>query len=77
TTGKPKGAMLTHANLTAACAIYKLWGDAQSLGQEGQDKTICVLPLFHIYALTAVMLRGFQDGSELMLRMRFDVETTL
>jgi long-chain acyl-CoA synthetase len=77
TTGKPKGAMLTHANLTAACAIYKLWGDAQSLGLEGQDKTICVLPLFHIYALTAVMLRGFQDGSELMLRMRFDVETTL
>ncbi|MDX2205348.1 MAG: dicarboxylate--CoA ligase PimA [Hyphomicrobiaceae bacterium] len=77
TTGKPKGAMLTHANLTAACAIYKLWGDAQDLSKSGQDKTICVLPLFHIYALTAVMLRGLQDGSELMLRIRFDVETTL
>ncbi len=68
TTGKPKGAMLTHGNLTAACSIYKLWGDAQRLSVPGSDKTILVLPLFHIYALTAVMLRGLDEGSELLLR---------
>ena len=77
TTGKPKGAMLTHGNLTAACSIYKLWGDAQRLSAPGEDKTILVLPLFHIYALTAVLLRGLDEGSELLLRPKFDVETTL
>jgi long-chain acyl-CoA synthetase len=77
TTGKPKGAMLTHANLTAACSIYKAWSDPQGLGEAGKEKIICVLPLFHIYALTAVMLRGLSEGNELLLRMRFDVETTL
>jgi long-chain acyl-CoA synthetase len=77
TTGKPKGAMLTHGNLTSACAIYKLWGDPQRLWLPGEDRVICVLPLFHIYALTAVMLRSLADGNELLLRLRFDVETTL
>ena len=58
TTGKPKGAMLSHANLSAACSIYKLWSDPQRMSLPGEDKVICVLPLFHIYALTSVMLRS-------------------
>jgi long-chain acyl-CoA synthetase len=77
TTGKPKGAMLTHANLSAACSIYKAWGDPQRVSEPGTDKIICVLPLFHIYALTNVLLRGLQEGNELMLRVKFDVATTL
>jgi long-chain acyl-CoA synthetase len=77
TTGKPKGAMLTHANLSAACAIYKAWSDPQRTWPAGEDRVICVLPLFHIYALSAVMLKALADGSELMLRPRFDVATTL
>jgi long-chain acyl-CoA synthetase len=77
TTGRPKGAILTHANLSAACAIYKAWGDPQRIFAPGEDKVICVLPLFHIYALTAVMLRGLFEGNELLLRVRFDVETVL
>ena len=62
TTGKPKGAMLTHGNLSAACSIYKVWGDPQRIYAPGEDKIICVLPLFHIYALTSVMLRGLGEG---------------
>jgi long-chain acyl-CoA synthetase len=77
TTGKPKGAMLTHGNLSAACSIYKLWSDAQRISEPGEEKVICVLPLFHIYALTAVMLRTLSEGNLLLLRVRFDVETTL
>jgi long-chain acyl-CoA synthetase len=77
TTGKPKGAMLSHANLSAACSIYKAWGDPQRIGEPGADKIICVLPLFHIFALTNVLLRGLQEGNELLLRARFDVATTL
>jgi long-chain acyl-CoA synthetase len=77
TTGKPKAAMLSHANLTSTISIYKIWGDAQRQSEPGTDKVICVLPLFHIYALTSVLLRGLRDGNEILLRMRFDVETTL
>jgi len=77
TTGKPKGAMLSHANLSAACSIYKLWSEPQRLSTLGEDRVICVLPLFHIYALTSVMLRSLIDGNELFLRPRFDVATTL
>src|SRR5262245_54936708 len=77
TTGKPKGAMLSHGNLSAACSIYKLWSDPQRIFERGTEKVICVLPLFHIYALTSVMLRTLCEGNELMLRVRFDVETTL
>jgi long-chain acyl-CoA synthetase len=77
TTGKPKGAMLSHANLSGACSIYKIWGDPQRISEPGTDKIICVLPLFHIFALTTVLLRGLQEGNELLLRPRFDVATTL
>jgi long-chain acyl-CoA synthetase len=77
TTGRPKGAVLTHGNLSAACAIYKAWTEPQRISEPGEDKVICVLPLFHIYALTAVMLRCLAEGNELLLRVRFDVETTL
>jgi long-chain acyl-CoA synthetase len=77
TTGRPKGTILTHANLSAACAIYKAWSDPQRTTPPGEDKVICVLPLFHMYALSAVMLRCLNEGCELLLRPRFDVATTL
>ena len=77
TTGRPKGAILTHANLSAASAMYKAWSDPQRVSEPGEDKVICVLPLFHMYALSAVMLRCLCEGNELMLRPRFDVATTL
>src|SRR5262249_51772497 len=38
TTGKPKGAMLSHANLGAACSIYKLWSDPQRISAPGEDR---------------------------------------
>jgi long-chain acyl-CoA synthetase len=77
TTGRPKGTIITHANLSTSCAIYKAWSDPQRITPPGQDKVICVLPLFHMYALSAVMLRCLCEGNELMLRPRFDVATTL
>jgi long-chain acyl-CoA synthetase len=74
TTGTPKGAMLTHANLTAACAQYMetmIRTDPSGIG-EGQERTLVVLPLFHIYALSAVMILGIRLGAELVLHPRFD-----
>ncbi|MGG5887221.1 AMP-binding protein [Falsiroseomonas sp. HC035] len=71
TTGTPKGAMLTHGNLTAAVAIYKAWRDNTSL-PVGTARVLVLLPLFHIFALTAVLLRQFAEGALCHLRMRFD-----
>lgn len=77
TTGLPKAAMLTHANLTAALAIYDAWFDGQQLAAPGTERVIGVLPLFHIYALTAVLLRHIKRGNEILLHPRFDAETVL
>jgi long-chain acyl-CoA synthetase len=73
TTGSPKGAMLTHANLTAACSLYT---EVMTHGEHGlrvgEERVLCILPLFHIYSLTVVMLLGFRLGTELVLHPRFD-----
>ena len=74
TTGTPKGAMLTHANLTAACAQYVETSTpiGNATLREGEERILCILPLFHIYALSVVMLLGFRMGAELILHPRFD-----
>ncbi|NJO32267.1 MAG: dicarboxylate--CoA ligase PimA [Rhodospirillales bacterium] len=77
TTGVPKAAMLSHANLSAAISIHNAWGDPQGLSLRGEGRTICVLPLFHIYALTSCLTRALHLGHEILLRPRFDVATTL
>ena len=77
TTGEPKGAMLTHANLSAAVASYRAWSEGTGLTLGPGDRAICALPLFHIYALTTILLFGIDRGAEVLLRPRFDVETTL
>ena len=40
--------------------------------REGEERTLCILPLFHIYSLTVVMLLGFRLGAELVIHPRFD-----
>jgi long-chain acyl-CoA synthetase len=73
TTGLPKGAMLTHANLSAACAQYL---ETTHVGPnpliEGEERTLCVLPLFHIYALSVLLVLGLRLGAEIVLHPRFD-----
>jgi long-chain acyl-CoA synthetase len=76
TTGLPKAAMLSHRNLTSAVSMYRLLQDGTAQNR-GEHRIIAVLPLFHIYALTTVMLRHLAEGNELLLRSRFDVETLL
>ena len=76
TTGMPKGAMLSHRNLTAATGIYRTWRD-KGLPGPGESKVIAVLPMFHVYALGVILLLGVGDGSEILLRPRFDIPTTL
>jgi len=78
TTGLPKGAMLTHGNLTAAVSIYDVWGKAARLERgDPIERVICVLPLFHIFALTVVMLSCIRRGHLISLHQRFDVEAVM
>jgi long-chain acyl-CoA synthetase len=75
TTGLPKGAMLTHGNLTAAASQYleTTHVDPPVL-TPGQERTLLVLPLFHIYALTSCMLLCVRLGAEMVLHARFDAD---
>jgi long-chain acyl-CoA synthetase len=77
TTGLPKGAMLSHGNLTSAVSIYDVWGKSARTQREGPARVICVLPLFHIYALTVILLRSLGRGDLISLHQRFDVEAVM
>jgi long-chain acyl-CoA synthetase len=76
TTGMPKGAMLSHRNLTAATSIYRAWRDT-GLPEPGSQRVIGVLPMFHIYALEVILMVSVAEGNTILLRPRFDVATTL
>ena len=54
TTGRPKGAMLTHANLVANLEQTRAWAGA--VLAEGKETVITALPLYHVFALTANLL---------------------
>jgi long-chain acyl-CoA synthetase len=76
TTGKSKGAMLTHRNLVANVqqTIDVFVRDpAQFTGR----KCVGALPFFHIYGLTCVMLFGIKLGVEQVLLSRFEVQEVL
>jgi long-chain acyl-CoA synthetase len=78
TTGLPKVAMLTHANLTSASRQYReAAGGEPPVLIEGQERLLAVLPPFHIYALTVNLLLGLLIGAEIILHVRFDAKATL
>jgi long-chain acyl-CoA synthetase len=77
TTGLPKGAMLSHGNLTAAVSMYDVWGRPAREKRDAIERVICVLPLFHIFALTVVLLSSIRRGNLISLHQRFDVEAVM
>jgi long-chain acyl-CoA synthetase len=73
TTGEPKGAMLTHANIVANTYQAGLW-----LGcDEGEEKMLGVIPFFHVFAMTAVMNMSVHKAMEIIALPRFDLDQTL
>ncbi len=78
TTGLAKGAMLTHANLSAAAEqFYITTQGTPPLLTEGQERILVVLPLFHIYALSVCLLLGVRLGAQLVLHARFDLDAVM
>lgn len=72
TTGRPKGAMVTHGNLAAnACALHESWGF-----REG-DVLLHALPVFHVHGLFVACHTTWLNGSKMILLPRFDVEDVI
>ena len=71
TTGVPKGAMLTHANLSINVQQAMAWDNAY---EEGAERVSGVLPFFHAFAMTGVMLIATTAGAEILLYPRFDLK---
>jgi len=73
TTGTPKGAVLTHQNLSAnarqVAAIDRHCGE--------DDRIIGALPLFHVFANTCVLNRTIAAAGEMVLLPRFNAEQVL
>ena len=73
TTGTPKGAMLTHQNLTAnARQVVAI--DPQ---KGSRDVIVGVLPLFHVFANTCVLNRTVAIGGTIAMLPRFDAGQAL
>ncbi len=78
TTGLPKGAMLTHKNLMAACQqLRAMQQGTNPVLTDGTERTLCVLPLFHIYALTVNMNFAIAGGAELILHPKFELDAVM
>lgn len=74
TTGTPKGAMLTHANIVANTHQAGLWfTDCR----DGAEKMLGVIPFFHVFAMTAVMNLSVLKGLEIIALPRFDLDETM
>jgi malonyl-CoA/methylmalonyl-CoA synthetase len=67
TTGRSKGAMLSHGNLAAnSAAVTRAWGWSE------HDSLLLTLPLFHIHGLGVGVNGTFVAGGQIDLRARFE-----
>ena len=74
TTGVPKAAALTHANLQANVEQCIAW---VSVLHEGAEVFYCILPLFHAFGFTASFLAGLRLGATIAMFPKFDTTLVL
>ncbi|HEY0524763.1 MAG TPA: long-chain fatty acid--CoA ligase [Stellaceae bacterium] len=74
TTGTPKGAMLTHDNLSVNARQCRAWFPTLAPGGE---RVVAVLPFFHVFGMSVVMNFGVAIGAELILLPRFELKQLL
>lgn len=74
TTGTPKGAMLTHANLSSNAQQVDL---IDPFDHSARDMILGALPLFHVFANTCVLNRTVVRGGCMALLPRFDAKQVL
>ena len=74
TTGRPKGAILTHANLSINA--QQTTHHMPSM-RPGEEKMVAVLPFFHVFAMTSILNGGLSMGCELILHPRFEIDSMM
>jgi long-chain acyl-CoA synthetase len=72
TTGKPKGATLTHANV-----ISNTWSTVHHCGYQPGDRLILFLPLFHVFGQNFVANAGLRAGAAIVLHRRFVLDKVI
>ncbi|MFC3041853.1 long-chain fatty acid--CoA ligase [Virgibacillus xinjiangensis] len=75
TTGRSKGAMLTHYNLVAN--TLQSYATSKVRTRLGKERVLTISPLFHVYGMTSCMNLTFYMGGNLILVPKFDVEQTV
>jgi Acyl-CoA synthetases (AMP-forming)/AMP-acid ligases II len=74
TTGIPKGALLTHANIAANMSQIDKWGCGLFYPP---SKVVAVLPFFHIFAMTVCMNVPLCNGAQVVMLPRFEIKALL
>lgn len=74
TTGVPKGAMLTHANLSVNAQQVAI---IDTEAQKGTDRMFGALPFFHVFANTVVLNSSTLVGSEIVMVPKFELTQAL
>jgi long-chain acyl-CoA synthetase len=72
TTGKPKGAVIHAGNV-----IRQLDMTANVFEPRPDDRTLCVLPLFHVFALNALLNNSVRNRGTLVLHPKFELDDTV
>lgn len=75
TTGTPKGAMLTHANLSVNVQQCNSW--FPGLATDGEERFLCVIPFFHVFAMTSLMNFAIAKAAQMIMLPRFELKQTL
>ena len=80
TTGTPKGAMLSHQNITANARQINLLDPESRLNKPDSpspDRILGVLPFFHVFANATVLNRTVCNGGEIVMLPRFEAKAAL
>ena len=68
TTGRPKGAMLTHHNMIVDAHWVAAWNRLQE-----KDRALCVMPLFHVNGQIVTVMAPLLHGGSVVMPHRFSV----
>ena len=72
TTSRPKGALITHGNLSAnIAALHEAWG------WRADDLLLHALPIFHVHGLVVALHGALHAGATAHLLPAFDAQTAL
>ena len=80
TTGTPKGAMLSHQNITANARQINMLDPHSRNNQPNEpldDRILGVLPFFHVFANATVLNRTVENGGEIVMLPRFEAKAAL